>query len=524
MLQYNLVQLGIWEHTAQFHLQKHDYIVSSGFVSVLEGGDCPRQVCGDADHEHSGGPELALQGLNLWYDLSAYPDEEDSVAVTSPLLLTAGVGGSLAYEVQIASNQTDIPDGLAARMSWATGSLMRQPLVFSQACYMSCSRANGQNLTDTFLNCQADDGAVDTACFSAGLYPPFGLHFDLRIASFLADQDWANGFTKFVDLGQSVPYSLSTAAVTGLPPAIYNSSFSIYEIVIDALVGVWADADSTYGNEADVRTPGFSGFVARPGNLHQSPETYSGTNVTAEDIVEIDAEWMNSLIDMMPWTFSNLSVGSIIATTGAELAIPLIVAATMAAAPCSFGICETDDWMHLIFDFSGESNYNHMKYNYSRALTSAEAAQPGNHTTIRVKLYANFDAYRFSNSWLVILGFVFIYLHLALIIVHLAIITNGSFWTGSAWSNMGDLIALAMRGSRGSGMVSTTAPRLLADVGTGVHNSRPWGLRVRVCESEEPDGDRLKMVLKAPGDDGAVSEGEGRQDAGLLPQAEKKYW
>lgn len=415
-----------------------------------------------------------MNGLNLVYTFRQISPV--SWTVTCPSLLIAQQGQLLKLHLlnstsvdapELFANEVP-PDGLLAKMSWAGDVPTRQPLVYTDTCDMKCTNGTVQNSTGVFyMSCQP-------------AYEPcsFEVNFTSSIASWLADQDWNNGFFTFVDLRESLPNVTSTAAIAGKLGA--SDEGYQYSLMIFKFVCVWADSYPAYGDIGTNYTSLF--FAARPGTLLQSLE--DSTQVEAASVIDVDAEWMNSLLSLVPFPFSNSSVAEIVMSYELFLILPIMIASTMAAVPCSFNICTE----YLEYPQA----FGTIDYNYSRQLTAEEASLPGNHVIQRAQLFANITAYRFYNSWLVILGFVLVYLHIALVFAHFAIIATGGFWMSTAWSNMGDFLALAIRSPPGH------SAALLADVDAGVASSRTWGLMVRVHKGEGQEKGQVEMVLDDP--------------------------
>lgn len=416
--------------------------------------------------------------------------------VTCPLLTAAVFGETLTS--QFTEKVANISfDGLFASISLAGGILERQPLVFSIPCELPSMppAAGNQSLTEVLMSID-----LTNYCLDMYGYPYFNRNLSMETASILAKQDWENGFVTFFDLEEYMtPNStISTTAISGYTwyDVLYNQIQ--YGIEIIAFECHWAEAGPAYGDMILNGTNILNSFVARPGNLAQSSEIYNTT-------VKIDAEWMNSLLTLVPFDFGNTSVAEILVQTSnnlwsPQIILPILVASTMAAVSYSFVICEDDN---LFCEQISGNPSSMMEYDYNRNLT-AEAALPGHQITYRATLHASITAYRFSNSWLIILGFVFLYLHVALVLIHLAIIVLGGFWTSNAWSNLGDFVALALRSPPVQGQSATTAA-LLAEMDAGVSSTKAWGLVVRIRENNtggqdpsEKDDLRLEMVLEEP--------------------------
>lgn len=100
--------------------------------------------------------------------------------------------------------------------------------------------------------------------------------------------------------------------------------------------------------------------------------------MTATDIIQIDAGWMNSLIALVPFFFSNMSVVETVLEKEIPQTLRYLIAATMAAVPCSFGVCESHGWMNVAVssDTSGDYDYSGVNYKYPLQLSPEEVAKP----------------------------------------------------------------------------------------------------------------------------------------------------
>ncbi|KAJ4418851.1 hypothetical protein N0V82_005297 [Gnomoniopsis sp. IMI 355080] len=211
------------------------------------------------------------------------------------------------------------------------------------------------------------------------------------MAAFLAKQDWDSGYVMFVDMAKFVPDTISTAAILGI---FEGGSNKITVVGIMIFMGLWARVSSTYGDESKTLFSGLATFTAKPGALRPSLESDNGANsIGATDIVQMDPEWMTSLILLASFAeFSNTSIASIIAMSYRQIVLPYLITSTMAAVPCHLGYA-TRYLRSISLKVPGEMNNN-----YTTILASGEAAQPWNTSTLQAKLYANCAAYRFDNA------------------------------------------------------------------------------------------------------------------------------
>lgn len=447
----------------------------------------------------------SISGGVLRYNYNKDLEDYHSGAVTCGLWVAAAIGtalnrvtlGQMIHNAFEAKTTLPTPNGDIFEVSWGNEIQPRQPLVFMQSCELFLwEEYTNQSLVDTFVGWQPPPRYA--GCFSQGLYPASVPRFTEETAEALAKENWEHGLFTFVDMQGSLPYPVSTTAVVGELTVNHVTGQRGYLIEIYTFVGIWAEAEPAFTNEStfnDQEGPINSFF--RPGALRQPLDAYNSSTVDTEDVVTIDAQWMNSLLTYKPFEMSNMSTARLLAGGGdLRLRLPLIIASTMAAVPCSFGICEP-----FCRPFEGceqgsilQMFYWNKKvvYNYSRQLSPSEAKLTENQSTLRIKFKASYTAYRFSSSSLVILGFVILYLHVALLLAHFAVIAFGDWWTSNAWTNLGDFLVLAMRSS------AAQSAALLAHLSGDDPDSRTWGLVVRMRNIRDEDGARgeLEMVLE----------------------------
>lgn len=445
----------------------------------------------------------SISGDVLRYNYNKDLEDYDSGAVTCGLWVAAAIGTALnkvtlgqmidnAFE---ANTTLPTPNGDIFEVSWGNEIQPRQPLVFMQTCQLVLWKENtNQSLVDTFVGWQPPPGYA--GCFSQGLYPAFVPRFTEETAEALAKENWEHGIFTFIDMQGSLPYPVSTTTVVGELAFNLGTGQRGYWIKIYAFVGIWAEAEPAFTNESTFNAQEVINSFFRPGALRQPLDAYNSSTVDTEDVVTIDAQWINSLLTYKPFELSNMSTARLLARWDLRLRLPLIIASTMAAAPCSFGICEP-----LCRRFEGCEEGSILQnfywndavvYNYSRQLSPSEAKLTENQSTLRIKFKASYTAYRFSSSSLVILGFFILYLHVALLLAHFAVIAFGDWWTSNAWTNLGDFLVLAIRSS------AAQSAALLAHLSGDDPDSRTWGLVVRMSNTRDEDGARgeLEMVLE----------------------------
>lgn len=154
-------------------------------------------------------------------------------------------------------------------------------------------------------------------------------------------------------------------------------------------------------------------------------------------------------------------------------------------------------------------------YHAAKGLQESENASldPDNWTKLDYQLYQQLHAYKFEGS-IIKLAMTVLLVHMMLVYAHLLLLIVGDGWCSRAWSELGELMALAIR---------TQPSPLLQNAGGGVKNWQTWKLRTFVREVT-PEG-RLELVIKEPVDSPRVLVGleEGQEKALVEPEADRRY-
>lgn len=144
---------------------------------------------------------------------------------------------------------------------------------------------------------------------------------------------------------------------------------------------------------------------------------------------------------------------------------------------------------------------------------TAKQLRPDQWTKLDYRLYRQLHAYKFEGA-VIKLAMSVLLIHMMLVYAHFLLIVAGDGWCSRAWSELGELMALAI--------VTRPSP-LLRNAGGGVKSWQTWKLRAFVREVT-PDG-RLELVLKETVDSPRVlMELEGGQEKTLVePEADRRY-
>ena len=139
--------------------------------------------------------------------------------------------------------------------------------------------------------------------------------------------------------------------------------------------------------------------------------------------------------------------------------------------------------------------------------------EPDKWTKLDYRLYHQLHAYKFEGS-IIKLSMSVLLVHMMLVYAHLLLLVVGDGWCSRAWSELGELMALA---------ILTQPSPLLHNAGGGVKNWRTWRLRTFVREVS-PEG-RLELVLKEPvgSPEVLVELEEGREKVLVEPEADRRY-
>lgn len=139
--------------------------------------------------------------------------------------------------------------------------------------------------------------------------------------------------------------------------------------------------------------------------------------------------------------------------------------------------------------------------------------QPDQWTKLDYRLYRQSHAYRFESA-IIKLAMSVLLVHMMLVYAHLLLLVAGDGWCSWAWSELGELMALAML---------TRPSPLLRNAGGGVKSWQTWKLRAFVKEVT-PDG-RLELILKETmNSPRVVADLEEEQEKVLVePEADRRY-
>lgn len=136
-----------------------------------------------------------------------------------------------------------------------------------------------------------------------------------------------------------------------------------------------------------------------------------------------------------------------------------------------------------------------------------------NWTKLDYQRYHQLHAYEFEGS-IVKFSMSVLLVHMMLVYAHLLLLVFGDGWCSRAWTELGELMALA---------ILTRPSPLLQNAGGGVNNWQTWKLRTFVREVT-PEG-RLELVLRKPKGSPTMLKklGKGQDKFLVEPEANRRY-
>jgi len=336
-----------------------------------------------------------------------------------------------------------------------------------------------------------------------------------------------------VDLQGAVRYPISTAAIfhwTEQPAqnAARGPSYG-HDISIAIFVAKWLETGNQFINsftngEMDPQ------WLTRSGSLKNDPLSYfsSPPSLTGE-VVRFDSAWINSL-DVSPYDLSSRRPSQ--DTTRESLfsyffgcvgfitmGLPSILAAIMSTSQCSFGVCGLEKWSYQCgYAFpgcrAGTAGDEKVTHNVTRGVQDNEKGLRGKYVYQMPKFSYWAYGYAFTGAP-IIAGFDVLYGHVLFVVLHIAVIVFGRFWTSNAWSNPGDLIILGI----------CSAPSVfLRNSGVGAGSRKTWHLNTTARLHE--DGDQIKLIVSETRNmhtrDSEFST-KGQKSGTTLPQPDRDY-
>lgn len=316
-------------------------------------------------------------------------------------------------------------------------------------------------------------------CFGTGWYPGFQFRMTETLATQLLRQNWTTGFALFVDIQDQVPFPISGAYIIVGTKSEADETTQPMEITY--FVASWERAAPTsirYFRRV-LTAPVTGGRLLTP--IHN---LLNQTAANPASVVRMDVNWLNTLdifpFEIMPTSsgFPRLNRDSMSLFTHipqADGSMPYFLAMIMANAQGIFGTLRQSRLMCVAPNgracYTGpEGEGRPVVYELAQNLTGAARSLAENQLQLRVKLEQEAFGYKFEGTT-IILAFVFLYLHILLVVGHLIVIVAGGFWSSSAWTNLTDFVVLGM---------GSTPSEFLRNAGAGVAKWRTWAFLTSV--------------------------------------------
>ncbi|KAI1481069.1 hypothetical protein F4774DRAFT_424380 [Daldinia eschscholtzii] len=337
----------------------------------------------------------------------------------------------------------------------------------------------------------------------------------------------------FVDLGDKLGVPISAAAIFAYfssyqkpPPAGEDSWVVVYEPLFTSVEVCILEA-TWVGSHTEVRRNSTAEPVPRTGtdiNL----EAIMDTTSPQRQIINLGMDWINSLNTVVPVIGNingteNANFFDYIASfcSGAALrqaCQSVFLASFMVDAISRFQLIYQNVYFFDNVNGSG-LGYNAIHSapyientgsNMTPALQEDDIQDTSLYTNIPIIVSKKAYGFRLDNLT-VILAMTILLLHVVLAVAHILISLIGQPWSSDAWSDLGELLALA---------IQSDPTKVLENTGAGISKAKTWKLTATVRESESDN--RLKLVIsdeqndmQSPGAQGEKSEG--------IPKADWKY-
>ncbi|KAK3317038.1 hypothetical protein B0H66DRAFT_310858 [Apodospora peruviana] len=358
----------------------------------------------------------------------------------------------------------------------------------------------------------------------AGWFPAFNFTMDTELARLLLEKNWTAGFMTFVDIQRLVPFPISGAYIQVAPgpsPEPYSkyrrkseSTLEIVHVSIVVFVGTWAEATPSYVSVSATKPRNHAVMPGTPlKSIKEDLLSYRNTTTT-EGVIKMDMTWLNAL-DIYPFELlpsdsnsgglprsdTRKSFFDVLATarTTDTTVIPMLIGMVMSAVHFSFPGVKNDwgfDSMPVPCLDSQDCLLRPDTVRYTFANNTD--AQPDGQILRRVRFEQLAYGYKFEGTS-IMLAFVFLWLHVLIIVVHLGVIVCGGWWNSSAWSNLGDFVVL------GLGTKLLEERQAVRNAGAGVGSWRTWSFRATARSFEstttaapvkgEGEEQRLELVL-----------------------------
>lgn len=337
-----------------------------------------------------------------------------------------------------------------------------------------------------------------------GSFSPFSISADGQLLEHILQMEEENtSYTTYIDISRLLPARVTASTALLIHGGRDTSNPATYLCLVDAR---WI--------ESQVWSTAPYATIMHSGVSMESVQTATGSNATkaTSPIITITAEYANSLN-------ANLTVDS------SSLRIP---GNTTRTSPFDFiqGYCSVSvngllgpkcsmlaHTLYLTDSLRRTQSLFGYRTDGDTQVYGTISSERDKWTKLDYRLYHQSHAYKFEGS-IIKLSMSVLLVHMMLVYAHLLLLVAGDGWCSTAWSELGELVALAML---------TRPSPLLQNAGGGVRNWQTWRLRAFVREVT-PEG-RLELVLKETvGSSRALVElEEGQEKALVEPEANRRY-
>lgn len=342
-----------------------------------------------------------------------------------------------------------------------------------------------------------------------GSFPAFSISPDDSLLERLKEiEDQSSPLTTYTDISRLLPLGVTASTALLMYGGMYGGSQALnpatYLCLVDAR---WIESHVWF--TAPYAT------IMRSGVSMESVQATTGLNTstaTTSPVIKITDEYANSLD-------TNLTVSSTYNESPGRAAkdSPFDFIQRYCSRSVAYPLRPKCSILaHTLYmTDSLRRTQSAFRYHASKGLRESDniSLEPDKWTKLDYRLYQQLHAYKFEGS-IIKLSMTVLLVHMMLVYAHLLLLVVGDGWCSRAWSELGELMALA---------ILTQPSPLLKNSGGGIKNWQTWKLRTFVREVT-PEG-RLELVLKETvGSPMALMELEGGQEKTLVePEADRKY-
>lgn len=342
-----------------------------------------------------------------------------------------------------------------------------------------------------------------------GSFPSFSIWPDSALLKQLMEmEDQGSPMTTYTDISRLLPPGVTASTALLMYGGMYGGSQALnpatYLCLVDAR---WIESHIWF--TAPYAT------IMRSGSSVESVQATTGLNTstaTTSPVIKITDEYANSLnTNLIVSSTYNEGPGSAAQNSPFDF-IQRYCSRSVAyrlRPKCSI-LAHT-----LYMTDSLRRTQSIFRYHSSKGLRESDniSLDPDKWTKLDYRLYQQLHAYKFEGS-IIKLSMTVLLVHMMLVYAHLLLLVVGDGWCSRAWSELGELMALA---------ILTQPSPLLQNAGGGIKNWQTWKLRTFVREVT-PEG-RLELVLKETvGSPRVLVELEDGQEKTLIePEADRRY-